>query len=77
MSYLSTIKDAVKAYGEQQEAAELLGVSAAFLSDVLNKKRRVSNKLAYALETKLHLDARAILQAQLDEEYQDYEDEQE
>lgn len=77
MHYLTTIKDAVKGYGDQQDAAKLLGVSSAFLGDVLNKKRRVSKKLAYALEEKLDLDARGILQAQLDEEFQEYIEDQE
>jgi transcriptional regulator with XRE-family HTH domain len=76
MDYLKTIREAVKGYGEQQEAAKLLGVSGAFLGDVLNKKRRVSKKLAYALEEKLDLDALGILQAQLDEEFQEYVEDQ-
>lgn len=76
MSYLTPIEGIVKEHGSQQKVAEILGVTPAFLSDVLNKKRRVSKGLAHSLESNFQLDARAILQAQLDEEYQDYEDEQ-
>lgn len=72
MSYLTTIKDAVEKRGEQQEVARLLGISPAFLSDVLNKKRRVSKRLALSLEQHLGLDGQKILQAQLKEEWSEH-----
>jgi plasmid maintenance system antidote protein VapI len=44
-----TIEQMVKQWGSQRKVADHLGISAAFLSDIINGNRPISNKVAQKL----------------------------
>lgn len=72
MRYLEKIKKAIEREGSTKDAAEKIGVSPAFLGDVINGKRRISIPLAYKLDTKFGLDMFPLLKGQLEKEWADY-----
>lgn len=72
MNYLQKLKKAIEREGTTKEAAEKVGVSSAFLGDVINGKDRMSIPLAYKIDTKLGIDMFPILKAQLQKEWADY-----
>lgn len=60
-----------KAKVTQKGAAELLGISAAYLSDVLSGRRKVSIPLALKVEKAFGINAERVLIRQLRDELED------
>jgi len=75
MDYLEKIKEAIKgspARGSVTEAARMMGVSKAYVSDMLLGKRKISVAMSVKLEDCFQLNGLEILEAQLAAEREEY-----